>query len=113
MRRLLIGLAVAAAFFTLVQPAAARNPAGRNYGGAIFSAGVSGKDGARKVVRTPLTFTEALAALTRVSDDTGLPDTLAPWEVNQSGRPFLDSETEPWLDVNPANPENLVGFFQE
>jgi hypothetical protein len=113
MRRLLIGLAVAAALVTLVQPAAARNPAGRHYGGAIFSAGVSGKDGARKVVRAPLTLTEALAALTRVSDDTGLPDRLAPWELNQSGRAFLNSETEPWVDVNPANPDNLVGFFQE
>src|SRR5262247_3001155 len=70
MRRLLIGLAVAAALVTLVQPAAARNPAGRNYGGAIFSAGVSGRDEARKTAHAPLTLTQALAALTQVSDDT-------------------------------------------
>ena len=106
MRKLVVGLTIAAMLFVLVQSAAARNPGGRNYGGAIFSAGVSGKDGGPKAVLLPLT--PALDALTRVSDDTGLPDTLASWELNQSGRAFLNSETEPWLDVNPENPDIIL-----
>ena len=111
MRRFLVGLAIAVAAAVLVQAASARNPGGRNYGGAIFSAGVSGKDGGRKAALVPLT--PALDPLVRVSDDSGLPDTLASWELNQSGRAFVNSETEPWVDVNPANADNLVGFFQE
>ena len=111
MRRFLVGLAIAVAAAVLVQAASARNPGGRTYGGAIFSAGVSGKDGGRKAALVPLT--PALDTLVRVSDDSGLPDTLASWELNQSGRAFVNSETEPWVDVNPANPDNLVGFFQE
>jgi hypothetical protein len=94
----------------LASSAGARNPGGRDYGGAIFSAGVSGTDGPR---RTHATFTTFLSSLFRVSDDSGLPDTLASWELNQSGRAFINSETEPWVDVNPENPLNLVGFFQE
>jgi BNR/Asp-box repeat len=95
----------------LASSAGARNPGGRDYGGAIFSAGGSGTDGSGRGsfgLATP-----ALDALVRVSDDSGLPDTLAPWELNQSGRAFINSETEPWVDVNPANAMNLVGFFQE
>jgi hypothetical protein len=92
------------------QGAAARNPGGRDYGGAIFSAGVSGTDGARVAPRAAAI---ALGSLFRVSDDSGLPDTLAPWELNQSGRAFINSETEPWADVNPADPTNLLGMFQE
>jgi hypothetical protein len=111
MRKLMLGLAVVVGLGVLAQPAAARNPGGRHYGGAIFSAGVSGRDGARKIVLRPLT--PALDALTRVSDDTGVPDPLASWEMGQSGRAFINSETEPWLDVNPENPADLVGFFQE
>jgi hypothetical protein len=111
MRRLLFGLTLAAAVALLAQPAAGRNPGGRDYGGARFSAAVSGSDGARRAALVPLT--PALDALVRVSDDSGLPDTLALWELGQSGRAFVNSETEPWLDVNPADPDNLVGFFQE
>ena len=96
----------------LIAPSAsARNPGGRDYGGAIFSAGVSGVDGPNASFPRPLT--PALDAIVRVSDDSGLPDTLAPWELNQSGRTFINSETEPWVAINPADPSNMVGMFQE
>jgi hypothetical protein len=111
MRRLFTVLALCAFAAALVVPAAgARNPGGRDYGGAIFSAGVSGTDGGGPRAAGPSSF---LAALVRASDDSGLPDVLAPWELNQSGRVFLNSETEPWLDVNPADANNMVGMFQE
>lgn len=103
-------LFAAVSLAVLAQPAAARNPAGRDYGGAIFSAGVSGTDGTRIALSAA---TPGLDALVRASDDSGLPDTLAPWELSQSGRAFINSETEPWLDVNPSKANNLVGFFQE
>jgi hypothetical protein len=111
MRRSFLLIAILAGGLLLLAPAAAaRNPGGRDYGGAIFSAGVSGTDGPR---RTHAAFTTFLSSLFRVSDDSGLPDTLASWELNQSGRAFINSETEPWVDVNPENALNLVGFFQE
>ena len=111
MRRFFVLTAILAGGLLLLAPAAgARNPGGRDYGGAIFSAGVSGTDGTRTTHTASTTF---LNALFRVSDDSGLPDTLASWELNQSGRAFINSETEPWLDVNPSNAMNLVGFFQE
>ena len=30
-----------------------------------------------------------------------------------SGVVFTNSEVEPWVDANPANPDNLVGFYQQ
>jgi hypothetical protein len=110
MKRLIVFAVVVAALLLMAQAAPARNPGGRDYGGAIFSAGVSGVDGPSS---RPRSAAEAPSALVRVSDDSGLPDVLAAWELNQSGRAFLNSETEPWVDVNPANSNNLVGFFQE
>jgi hypothetical protein len=111
MKRSIVVLGLTTAVFLLVaQGATARNPGGRNYGGAIFSAGVSGTDGHRLAPRASAL---TLSALFRVSDDSSLPDALAPWELNQSGRAFINSETEPWVDVNPADSRNLVGFFQE
>jgi hypothetical protein len=111
MRRSLLVIAIMAGGLLLLAPtAAARNPGGRDYGGAIFSAGVSGTDGPRT---GRAAFTTFLSALFRVSDDSGLPDTLASWELNESGRAFINSETEPWVDVNPEDGMNLVGFFQE
>jgi hypothetical protein len=26
---------------------------------------------------------------------------------------FPDSEVEPWVEVNPTNPDNIVGFYQQ
>ena len=75
MHRLLVVFVFATACVaTLAQGASARNPGGRDYGGAIFSAGVSGIDGPRTARLAPAT---ALGGLLRVSDDSGLPDTLA------------------------------------
>ncbi len=31
----------------------------------------------------------------------------------QTGDVFLDSEVEPWIDVNPSNPNNMVGVWQQ
>ncbi len=33
--------------------------------------------------------------------------------AGQTGQNFLHSEVEPWIDVNPTNPRNLVGAFQQ
>jgi len=30
-----------------------------------------------------------------------------------NGTNFVDSEVEPWLDVNPADPDNIVAFWQQ
>jgi hypothetical protein len=31
----------------------------------------------------------------------------------QSGTVFMHSEVEPWIDVNPANTQNIVGIWQQ
>jgi hypothetical protein len=33
--------------------------------------------------------------------------------AGQSGTLFMNSEVEPWIDVNPANPDNIVGIWQQ
>ena len=33
--------------------------------------------------------------------------------AGQTGTPFINSEVEPWIDVNPANPLNMVGVWQQ
>ncbi|HEY5572573.1 MAG TPA: hypothetical protein VIK64_06100, partial [Anaerolineales bacterium] len=33
--------------------------------------------------------------------------------AGQTGTNFLDSEVEPWVDVNPTNPSNIVGAWQQ
>jgi hypothetical protein len=33
--------------------------------------------------------------------------------AGQPGTNFLNSEVEPWLDVNPTNPSNVVGIWQQ
>lgn len=33
--------------------------------------------------------------------------------AGQTGTNFANSEVEPWIDVNPTNPANLVGIFQQ
>jgi hypothetical protein len=112
MRRFLAAFTLAALTTAiLVSAAAARNPGGRDFGGAIFSAGVSGTDGAGPARFGPAT--PALDALVRASDDSGVTGPLLPEELTTSGRVFIDSQTEPWVDVNPANAKNLVGMWQE
>src|SRR5215218_4332013 len=100
MRRFLAAFTLAALITAiLVSAAAARNPGGRDFGGAIFSAGVSGTDGAGPARFGPAT--PALDALVRASDDSGVTGPLLPEELTTSGRVFIDSQTEPWVDVNP------------
>jgi hypothetical protein len=108
-------VAAAAAVLCLmavVSSASARNPGGRDFGGAVFSAGVSGTPSATPL-RGPTLLAPALAALVRVSDDGGVTIPLLPEELGTSGTVFIDSQTEPWVDVNPANARNLVGMWQE
>jgi hypothetical protein len=109
MRRVVVALALVLSAGLLVQAAAARNPGGRDFGGAVFSAGVSGVDAPRVGIAGPT----ALGTLVRVSTDNGVTAPLSPEELSTSGQVFLDSQTEPWVDVNPSNADNVVGMFQE
>ena len=112
MRRFLTAAAAVMLCVTVIAASAsARNPGGRDFGGAVFSAGVSGKDGAAQRAFGPAT--PALDALTRASDDSGVTIALLPEELGTSGTVFIDSQTEPWVDVNPSNSQNLVGMWQE
>ncbi len=36
-----------------------------------------------------------------------------PGTIGMPGTAFLNSEVEPWVDVNPANPDNIVAFWQQ
>lgn len=51
--------------------------------------------------------------LVQVSGSSPLAGCTADNVAGQSGRVFLDSEVEPWVDVNPTNPDNIVGAFQQ
>lgn len=102
---ILLALVVA---LVLAAPVQTRNPGGRTFG--IYSAGVSGDDGPGRAVATATPF---LDALVRVSTDAGVSVPLTTEELTTSGRAFLDSQTEPHVDVNPANAQNVVGMFQE
>ena len=111
MRRFLSAAAIVTLVVAVIAAtASARNPGGRDFGNAVFSAGVSGRDGASARAFGPATL--ALPTLTRVSDDTGVTIPLLA-ELGTSGTVFIDSQTEPWVDVNPANGNNLVGMWQE
>lgn len=52
--------------------------------------------------------------LVQVSGNSPFPATGCPGENlgTQSGTVFLDSEVEPWIDVNPTDPDNIVGIWQ-
>ena len=43
----------------------------------------------------------------------GLSPFAAGCDPGQSGNVFLDSEVEPWIGVNPTNPSNVVGIWQQ
>ena len=56
----------------------------------------------------------ALAAVGPPTQASGL----SPFAANchgapQSGTLYVNSEVEPWIDVNPANPANLIGVYQQ
>lgn len=107
MRRTMLVAALLA--LVLAPTGLARNPGGRNFQGAVFSAGVSGTDAGATASLGSLT--PFLDALVRASDDAS--STVGPTPAGQSGTLFLFSETEPWVAVNPADPKNVVGAFQE
>ena len=51
-----------------------------------------------------------VGSLVQVSGTSPFP---ASCDLGQTGVVYLNSEVEPWLDVNPANPANLVGAWQQ
>src|SRR3989442_15433000 len=66
------------------------------------------------VVFGPLTPTTAVpfsvAPLTLVSG----PSPFAACDIfGEPGTNFLNAEVEPWVDVNPTNPRNIVGVWQQ
>jgi hypothetical protein len=51
--------------------------------------------------------------LVQVSGTSPFLDCTADGIADQSGEVFLNSEVEPWIDVNPTNAGNLVGIWQQ
>lgn len=51
--------------------------------------------------------------LVQVSGGSPFAECTADGVENQSGVNFPDSEVEPWIDVNPNDPDNLVGAWQQ
>jgi Neuraminidase (sialidase) len=112
-KRLLTGAAaIVLAAAVLAGTAAARGPAGRDFNGAVFSAGVSG-DANATAGPTITSPTPSLDALVRVSTDQGVTAPLTAEELTTSGRVTLDSEVEPMVSVNQSNRSNVVGMWQE
>ena len=113
MKRLLTLSAVfVAAVALFAATAAARNPDGRNFNGALFSAGVSG-DANATAGPTIAAAPGPLDALVRVSTDNGVSSPLTAEEQTTSGSVTLDSQTEPMVSVNQSNRSNVVGMWQE
>ena len=104
--------AIVIAALTAAGPAQAggrHDPGGRHFSArAHFSAGAAGDARERGRHHGGGGLPNGLV---RVSDDTGIGSPFIP--PNQSGTVYLGSQVEPWLAVNPADPENMVGFFQE
>lgn len=51
--------------------------------------------------------------LVQVSGTSAFLDCTADDVGAQSGTVFLNSEVEPWIDVNPTDPDNVVGIWQQ
>ncbi len=54
-----------------------------------------------------------LGPLVQVSGGSPLAGCTADNVGGQSGTAFVGSEVEPWIDVNPTNPANIVGIWQQ
>jgi len=54
-----------------------------------------------------------LGPLVQVSGASPLAGCSADNAAGQSGTVYLHSEVEPWVDVNPSNPNNIVGIWQQ
>src|SRR5215218_7948311 len=72
---------------------------------AVLLAGVTLAAAAASAQAVPLTA--AAPAETSVTNP------LAACPPDGSGINFPDSEVEPWLEVNPADPDNVVTFYQQ
>jgi hypothetical protein len=55
----------------------------------------------------------ATAGLTQVSGASPFASCTADNVAGQTGTNFPNSEVEPWIDVNPINPDNVVGIYQQ
>ena len=87
MKRLLLGFAaLVLVVVAFAETAAARNPGGRNFNGAVFSAGVSG-DATTAPGPAIGSAPGPLDALVRVSTDQGVSGPLTAEELTTSGRP--------------------------
>jgi hypothetical protein len=53
------------------------------------------------------------SAVTQVSGTSLFAGCVADNVAGQSGTVFHDSEVEPWIDVNPQDPDNIVGIWQQ
>jgi hypothetical protein len=51
--------------------------------------------------------------LVQVSGTSAFAGCAADAVASQSGTVYLNSEVEPWVDVNPTNPSNVVGIWQQ
>jgi hypothetical protein len=54
-----------------------------------------------------------LGPLVQVSGASPLAGCTADQVAQQSGTVYVNSEVEPWVDVNPTNPSNIVGTWQQ
>src|SRR5919108_2614839 len=105
----------------------------RQVGMGFFGGGKLGTEGGAKMGRRMrlLLGTLALAAaatfglqagsagplgtdpLVQVSGSSAFAGCTADNVAGQPGTNFLHSEVEPWVDVNPTNPNNVVGIWQQ
>jgi hypothetical protein len=56
---------------------------------------------------------KAATDLVQVSGASPFLDCTVDGVAEQSGEVFLNSEVEPWIDVNPTNTDNVVGIWQQ
>ena len=55
----------------------------------------------------------AKGPLVQVSGTSAFLGCTADGVADQSGTVFLNSEVEPWIDVNPTDPDNIAGIWQQ
>ena len=65
------------------------------------------------IVTTAAAAPFTTGALVQVSGATPFAACTADDVTGQTGINFANSEVEPWIDVNPLDPDNLVGIFQQ
>lgn len=77
---------------------------------ALGTAGADddGEDNDLELTVGPLVQVSGLSPLPPFSDCGNFPG-----DVGGVGVNFLNSEVEPWLDINPTDPDNIVAFWQQ